>query len=343
MSDTSDKKVTPQRLMQYAWGYSAPLAIEAAVENGMFDALAAGPLVLAELEKATGSSARGLMALADFFVGIELLSKDGEGRYQLTEESVAFLISGKPAFMGGLFRHMGRTIIPRWLQLPEVVRRGIPAMDLSSEPTGAAFFEDFVEDLFPFNYAAAKSLAEGLAAQGLPKPATVLDLAAGSGVWGIAAAQVSPALRVTAVDWPQVLEVTKRVVNRFGLADRFSFSAGDLLEADFGTGHGLATLGHILHTEGEERSRALLVKTFKALAPGGRIAIAEFLVDEDRRGPISGLIFSINMLVNSRTGRAYSFKEIGDWLGAAGFVAPRLVEAPAVSPLILAEKPGAGR
>jgi 3-hydroxy-5-methyl-1-naphthoate 3-O-methyltransferase len=124
------------------------------------------------------------------------------------------------------------------------------------------------------------------------------------------------------------------------LADRFSFSAGELLEADFGTGHGLATLGHILHTEGEERSRALLAKTFKALAPEGKIAIAEFLVDEDRRGPISGLIFSINMLVNSRTGRTYSFKEISHWLGAAGFVAPRLMEVPAVSPLILAEKAG---
>lgn len=343
MSEPSDKKVTPQRLMQYAWGFSAPLAIEAAVENGVFDALAEGPKNLAELEKATSSSGRGLSALADFLVGIQLLAKDGDGRFRLTEESDAFLVSSKPGFQGGIFRQLSRKVIPGWLELTEIVRSGSPAIDLSSEPTGATFFEDFVTDLFPVNYKAAKSLAEGLAKEGLPNPASVLDLAAGSGVWGIAAAQVSPGLRVTAVDWPQVLEVTKRVVNRFGLADRFSFSAGDLLEADFGTGHGLATLGHILHTEGEERSRALLVKTFKALAPGGRIAIAEFLVDEDRRGPISGLIFSINMLVNSRTGRTYSFKEIGDWLGAAGFVAPRLVEAPAVSPLILAEKPGAGQ
>jgi 3-hydroxy-5-methyl-1-naphthoate 3-O-methyltransferase len=340
MSERSDKKVTPQRLMQYAWGFSVPLAIEAAVENGVFDALAEGAKNLADLEKSTDCSGRGLAALADFLVGIQLLAKDGDGHFRLTEESDTFLVSNKPAFQGGIFRHLSRRIIPGWLGLTEIVRRGYPAMDLSSEPTGAAFFEEFVTDLFPVNYAAAKSLAEGLAREGLPKPASMLDLAAGSGVWGIAAAQVSAAVRVTAVDWPQVLEVTKRVVNRFGLADRFSFSAGDLLEADFGTGHGLATLGHILHTEGEERSRALLVKTFKALAPGGRIAIAEFLVDEDRRGPIPGLIFSINMLVNSRTGRTYSFKEISDWLGAAGFAAPRLMEAPAVSPLILAEKPG---
>jgi ubiquinone/menaquinone biosynthesis C-methylase UbiE len=190
------------------------------------------------------------------------------------------------------------------------------------------------------NYAGAKALAEGLAAQGLPKPASVLDLATGSGVWGIAVAQASPGVRVTAVDWPQVLEVTRKIATRFGVVDRFNFSPGDLLEADFGTKHGLATLGHILHSEGETRSRELLKKTFDALAPGGVIAIAEFLVNADRTGPLSGLIFSINMLVNTETGRTYSFEELSDWLRQAGFVEPRLMEVPAVSPLVLAKKPG---
>jgi len=123
------------------------------------------------------------------------------------------------------------------------------------------------------------------------------------------------------------------------VVDRFNFSAGDLLGAAFGANHGLATLGHILHSEGEERSRELLKKTFHALAPGGVIAIAEFLVSADRTGPLSGLIFSINMLVNTESGRTYSFEELSDWLREAGFVEPRLLEVPAVSPLVLANKP----
>src|SRR5215469_13629786 len=51
----------------------------------------------------------------------------------------------------------------------------------------------------------------------------------------------------------------------------------------FGQGHAIAILGHILHSEGEERSRWLLRKTFDALTPGGTIAIAEILVDAERR------------------------------------------------------------
>ena len=125
----------------------------------------------------------------------------------------------------------------------------------------------------------------------------------------------------------------------FGLADRFSFVAGDLLKADFGTGHSVATLGHILHSEGAERSRALIAKTFHALAPGGTIAIAEFLVNADRTGPVHALFFAVNMLVNTDSGDTYSFEEISSWLKEAGFLDPRTLDAPGPSPLILATKP----
>ena len=170
-------------------------------------------------------------------------------------------------------------------------------------------------------------------------PVSVLDLAAGSGVWGIALAQSSPQVRVTSVDWPGVLPVTKKTVARFGLSDRFSFHEGDLQEADFGSGHNVATLGHILHSEGIDRSKALLAKTFAALASGGTIAIQEFLVNADRTGPMNGLIFGVNMLVNTDTGDTYSFDEIASWLREAGFVNPRMLATHGPSPLILATKP----
>jgi hypothetical protein len=122
------------------------------------------------------------------------------------------------------------------------------------------------------------------------------------------------------------------------VSDRFSYVAGDLLEADFGGNYNVATLGHILHSEGVERSRALLAKTFKALAPGGTIAIAEFLVNRDRSGPANALLFAVNMLVNTENGSTYSFEEISSWLGEAGFTNARSLDAPGPSPLILATK-----
>jgi hypothetical protein len=158
-------------------------------------------------------------------------------------------------------------------------------------------------------------------------------------VWGIALAQSSERVKVTAVDWVDVLPATRKTVGRFGLTDRFTFVAGDLSSADFGSGHNVATLGHILHSEGETKSRGLLRKVYEALAPGGTIAIAEFLVNEDRTGPAGSLFFAANMLVNTDEGDTFSFGEIRSWLTEAGFTDARLLEAPGPSPLVLATKP----
>ena len=125
-----------------------------------------------------------------------------------------------------------------------------------------------------------------------------------------------------------MLEITKAVARRCGLLHRFQFVAGDLLSADFGGGHNIAILGHILHTEGATRSQALPKRTFAALAPGGIIAIADFLVNEGRTGPPMGLIWAVNMLVQAEEGDTFSFGEIGGWLRDAGFENPRPLENP---------------
>jgi hypothetical protein len=51
------------------------------------------------------------------------------------------------------------------------------------------------------------------------------------------------------------------------------------------------------------------------------------------------MIFAVNMLVNTDEGNAFTFGEIGGWLRDAGFENVRQLEAPAPSPLILANKP----
>jgi 3-hydroxy-5-methyl-1-naphthoate 3-O-methyltransferase len=339
MATATPVQVTPERILQMAWGYVPPLVLEAAIRQRVFDVLDTGPMDLEQIRKATAASARGLAAILNALVGLEFLSRDAHGRYALTPESSAFLVSAKPTFQGGLVRHCSEHLIPRWLHLNEVVASGNPVSPVNQEATGAEFFHEFVMDIFPMSYGAADFLAKHLRYGPAGEPVSVLDLAAGSGVWGIAVAQSSPRVRVTAVDWPEVIPVTKKSVGRFGLGERFSFVEGDLHDAPFGSGYHLATLGHILHSEGEVRSRALLAKTHAALAHGGTIAIQEFLVNPERTGPLNGLFFAVNMLVNTQHGNTWSFEEISSWLAEAGFVNPRTIASPGPSPLILATKP----
>ncbi|HMG03317.1 MAG TPA: methyltransferase [Edaphobacter sp.] len=330
--------VTPERIMQFAWGYVPTMVLEASIRHRVFDVLDQSPKTLKETVAATGASERGLRAIMNVLVGLNLLARDGE-QYRLTPESETFLVSTKPSFQGGILKHTSGQLIPKWLQLNEIVGTGRPGMAVNQESDGSTFFQNFVMDIFPMSYPSATTLAKHLALENRGAKAKVLDLAAGSGVWGIALAQSAENVTVTAVDWSGVLPATQASVDRFGLTDRFSFLAGDLNTTDFGSGYAVATLGHILHSEGEAKSRNLLRKTFHALASGGTIAIAEFLVNEDRTGPVGSLMFAANMLVNTDDGDTYSFEEISGWLEEAGFADMRLLEAPGPSPLVLATKP----
>jgi len=282
----SDVAVTPERIMQFAWGYVPPMVLESAIHHRVFDVLDGGPKTLDETAAATGASKRGLRAIMNVLVGLKFLDKNGES-YSLTPESETFLVSTKPSFQGGLLKHTSGHLIPKWLRLNEIVKTGQPAVAVNQEGDGSAFFQAFVMDIFPMSYPSATLLAKHLALDKSERPVKVLDLAAGSGVWGIALAQNAKNVVVTDVDWEGVLPATRASVDRFGLTDRFTFIAGDLNKTDFGKGYDVATLGHILHSEGAAKSRALLRKTFDALASGGTIAIAEFLVNPDRTGPVA--------------------------------------------------------
>lgn len=331
-------QVTPERLLQFGFAYAPPLIIAAAVTNKVFDTLATGAKTAGQVSRATASSLRGLRSIMNALVGLELLTKSGD-IYSLAPESEAFLVTGKPGSLAGFFAMNTTRLIPLWMKLGETVRTGRPPEARNQEGTGSEFFQELVENIIPMSHPSAQALGDALQVSAAKETVRVLDLAAGSGIWGIVLAQQSPHVQVTAVDWSGVIPITQRITQRFGVGDRFTFVEGDLLNVDFGSGYDIATLGHILHSEGEKRSRQLLQKTFGALQSGGTIAIAEWLVNDERTEPLNGLLFAVNMLVNTEQGDTFSFNEIKGWLEAAGFKDARTVEAPGPSPLVLATKP----
>jgi ubiquinone/menaquinone biosynthesis C-methylase UbiE len=124
------------------------------------------------------------------------------------------------------------------------------------------------------------------------------------------------------------------------VSDRYTFWPGDFRDIDFGeSSFDIVILGHICHGEGVERTQDLIDRAFRALRAGGQILIAEFVPDDDRRGPLMPLLFALHMLVLTDGGDAFTRAEYTKWLVDAGFVDVRTVAAPAPSPLILATKP----
>jgi ubiquinone/menaquinone biosynthesis C-methylase UbiE len=333
------KQVTPERLMELSFAYAPPLIISAGVSNKVFDSLEDDAKTPEQVAEEAGASVRALRILMNALVGLGLLKKDRKGKYSLTPESAAFLLSKKPGTHAGFFGTIAPQLISRWLRLSDIVREGRPAVAVNQETEGTEFFSQLVENIIPMSHPPAQKLGDHLKVAKAKNEIRVLDLAAGSGIWGIALAQKSPWVRVIAVDWPGMIPTTKRITQKFGVGNRFNYIEGDISEANFGSGYDIATLGHILHSEGEDRSRQLLVKTLRALKSGGTVAIAEWLVNDDRTKPLPSLMFAVQMLVNTEKGDTFSFNEIKNWLEEAGFKKVRKLAAPGPSPLILATKP----
>ena len=135
---------------------------------------------------------------------------NGGGKYELTPESATFLVTTKPTFFGGMIAHTSGQLMQPWMQLSEVVKTGKPESTVNQEDDGTAFFQELVPNIFPMSYGAAQALAKHLNFGETGGTVRVLDLGAGSGVWGIAIAQSSPRVEVTAVDWPAIVPIAQK-------------------------------------------------------------------------------------------------------------------------------------
>jgi ubiquinone/menaquinone biosynthesis C-methylase UbiE len=339
---TGPEGPTPERILEISWGYCPTHTLTSAVELSLFRHVAEGRNTLAALQAATGASRRGLPMLLDALVALRFLTREGTGEaatYANAPDVDRFLVEGRPGYLGGFLTFSTRHLAQDWSQLTECVRTGRPMRRVENPEEAAAFWGELVDLLFPLNYATARCAAEEIRRLYPAGGVRVLDVAAGSGVWGITVAQADPQARIVPFDLPTTLPNTRRWAEQCGVADRFEFRAGDIRKESLGEGEfDAAILGHICHSEGAEHTRRLLAKTVRALKLGGTVVIADMIPADDRSGPAFPLLFALNMLVHTSEGDTFTFAQYAAWLKEAGFADPRTLEAPGHSPLVLATR-----
>jgi precorrin-6B methylase 2 len=305
------------------WAYARTSALETAVAMGLFDHLVGGPRSATELARATRCSVRGVRMIGDTLVAIELLSKTKD-RYELTAASRHFLVSSSPASVIGLVR-LGAEFRRPFEHLTDAVRKGEPVP--ASAEAGHNVFPELVGALFPSSFAVSQRARTALAPRARSRVKRVLDVAAGSAAWSLAWAEADPEVRVTALDFAEVLEVTRGYTDAFGCTDRYEFIAGDLRSATFGTDlYDLVILGQICHAEGARGAARLIKKSARALAPGGMLIVADMIANDRRTAPARHLLFALNMLVGTPEGDVFTLVEFREWMNAAGLASVKQLD-----------------
>ncbi len=138
----------------------------------------------------------------------------------------------------------------------------------------------------------------------------------------------APEAHVVAQDWPKVLAVAEANANAAGVGSRHHSLPGNAFTVDFGAGFDLVLITNFLHHFDEATCIRFLRKVRAALDPGGRLVTLEFIPNEDRVSPPRAAAFSLNMLLQTPAGDAYTESDLFRMLNAAGFTSHKVCEVP---------------
>jgi ubiquinone/menaquinone biosynthesis C-methylase UbiE len=234
-----------------------------------------------------------------------LLAKQGK-RYRITALARQFLLKESPTYQGDMLRHAD-TLWKSWSNLDAIVKTGVPSRSESRD------HEVFIRAMHDNAIFRAPAVVKALDLRGVK---TALDLGGGPGTYSIELAKQG--IAVTLFDVPSTLEVARSFI-RTSKVKTIDLKAGDFHADPIGKDYDLVLISQVFHSYSEEKNCALLEKAHNALKPGGRVVTHEFFIGPNRAYPPVGALFSVNMLVNTSTGRCYTPQEMKKWLVKTGF------------------------
>ena len=320
-------------MIMNAW---AAQAITAAVELGIADALADGPLRVEELGSRVNADPDALRRLLRALIGRGIFRQRRDGRYALnplaaTLRSNATLSAAGLALMVGSPQHR-----EHWSYLSDAIRKGgavIPDVNgtdafdyLSREPELAE----------AFNRAMAETTEMTvdflMAAYSFRPYPTVVDVGGGVGQLLAAILAATPTARGILYDLPQAVADAPALLRRHDITDRVRVVEGSFFEG-VPSGGDIYVLKNVVHDWPDDQAVEILRNVRTAMQPGSTILLIEFVIPEHKREFV-GHLTDLEMLL-TQAGRDRTAVEYRNILEPGGFRVTRVV--PTASPLSFVE------
>jgi len=321
--------VLPDDVSELIRGFMASRAVLTALELDVFTAIGEGGTagqVAAEIQCVPRATEMLLNAL----VSLKLLEKH-DAIYRNTPIAARFFVEGTPDSARTAQLHIAN-IWKRWSSLTEAVRAGTSVAPRSD----GGWVKPFIAAMDHNARGRARAIVQAVEVNGARR---MLDLGGGSGAYSIAFAKAAPGLQCEVVDLADVLPITQEHIRKAGLAERITTRAGDMLSVPLEAGkYDLVLLSAVCHMFSPEENRQLLERAYRALGPGGRVVISDFVLEADKTAPRFAALFALNMLVGTRAGASYSEPEYTAWLKEAGFAEAKRVRIPGPVNLMIGTK-----
>ncbi|NRQ36376.1 methyltransferase domain-containing protein [Nonomuraea sp. NN258] len=301
----------------------------AASRIGLFAALRDGERTAAELAEATGVTPRMARILADSMSGLGLLSRS-DGRYRLGDTAAAYLVGEKSELdLAPFLTFLNEISYGHWLQFDTTVDTTEPGtLDTSGDRWGT-----FMAGVMTYNALHAKMLAAGFDFSGYRE---LLDLGGLSSGFAMEALRANPGLRATFVYDPSFADMVAEQVAQAGLADRATVSGAPTDTATPAGSFDLVMVNHVVHRFNAEQNRRILANARAAAAPGARLLLLDFFLDDDPEQRAIDALHAGEYLVIDGT-VVYEESEVRGWLAEAGWRAVDKLALPGSPRVLVAE------
>ncbi|MFO0984471.1 MAG: methyltransferase [Planctomycetota bacterium] len=233
---------------------SAALAV--GVRCGLFDLLERGALNEPGIAAALGFAPRGTRSLLIALQAIGLVEMSANG-YALSADASAYLVRGKPGYLGALIDlEMEHFLSPALLL--QALAKGTASVYGDADPWAQHGLapeqaRKFTDAMHSVSARPAAGLAEVV---DLAHTRRLLDVGGGSGALSIAIARAWRAITCTVWDLPVVCAIAREYAAAAGVGDRVLATAGDMFRQAFPTGYAVL-LSQILHDWPPEKGREL--------------------------------------------------------------------------------------
>jgi demethylspheroidene O-methyltransferase len=302
-------------------GFVYSQTLLAAVRLGLLDALSERPHTPEELARRLDLTAEATSRLLFAAKALRLVSQRSAGRYGLG--ALGGPIAGNPA-VAALIEH--NAILYRDLSDPVALFRGEAAQTelgrywaYARADRPAAVSAEAVADYSALMALSLPMVAEEvLDAYSLREHRCLLDVGGGEGVFLELAGRRAPSLRLMLFDLPAVAHRAQTRLGAAGLGDRATVHGGSFITDPLPAGADLITLLRVLPDHDDPVAQTILNACRKALAPGGRLLIADPLADLPGADVVGAAYFGLYTLAMG-TGRARELAEYRSMLRSAGF------------------------
>ncbi len=294
-----------------AAGYQDAAILLAAVRHRIFDALDDQPRTAEFVAEARGLNPRAVATLLHALVGMKILSQSDDGFVLAADRAELLRSDGARTQVSILGHH--QNLFQSWAHLDDVLVSGQPVPSESRDPQA---LRDYIGGMANLQRQSMPTVAEAI---DLSDAQRLIDVGGGPATASIVFAELHPQLHCTVFDESGPLEIAREYITEAGLEDRIETVAGDFLNDDLGEGFDVAYLSNVIHIYDDARVAGLFERVHRALAPGGRILVKDFYLDDTRSSPRFATRFAINMLVGTESGTSHVESRIWYLLDEAGF------------------------